>query len=152
MCSPLTLYYRDTSTILFRLQQHARKIVPEVLAHQTTCLAHARQAQRESLDVADSLAMIDTLNGPVRKAFDDIQRRAQKVAHDLAEERRRAETRRARKDDERLMAESSLPTTPTKEREADTPAAPTTTTTTDGAATATGGDAALVLVGGVVTS
>jgi hypothetical protein len=108
VCAPMMLYYRDTATILYRVQQHVRKIVPQVYHLQTQALGQSRSAQRGILDVTDSLAMIDTLNAPVQKAFGDITARALATAGMLREERKQREKARH----EKLNASSSLPTTP----------------------------------------
>jgi hypothetical protein len=109
------LYYRDTSTILYRVQQHCRKIVPQIISQQTSSLASSRATQRGVLDVTDSLAMIDTLNGPVQRSFADIVRRAANCAHMLGQQAREAKEEMQRKERaraERMDAASSLPTTP----------------------------------------
>lgn len=118
LCSPLMLSYRDTSTILYRVQQHCRKIVPDIITHQTRCLDHSRHCQRGILDVTDSLTMIETLNVPVQRSFQDIVQRSQHsvaLLRELArsqreEQKEKEETRQAR-----INAQSSsMPVTPSE--------------------------------------
>lgn len=127
-CSPLMVYYRDTSTALYRVQQHCRQLVPRVSQEQAACVASARAAQRGVLDAVDSLAVIDTLNGPVTRSFGDVAKRTTRCVElldQLARERRedeRATTTHRRALD--AAAAPSLPTTPfeSERRQPRTPA------------------------------
>ena len=123
VCAPLMLYYRDSATILYRVQQHVRKIVPQVYQLQTQALGQSRSAQRGILDVTDSLAMLHTLNVPVAKSFSDITHRTVATAALLKEERKQRKEQEERARNERLNASSSLPTTPTDGEASDAVAA-----------------------------
>jgi hypothetical protein len=115
LCSPLSLYYRDTGTVLYRVQQHCRKLVPTVMEHQAFALSTARSAQRGVLDVADSLTIVETLNGPVEKSLGDVARVAQRAAKHAAMAHAELTAAAARRDErrlEQLNASNSLPTTP----------------------------------------
>jgi hypothetical protein len=125
LCSPLSLYYRDTGTVLYRVQQHCRKLVPQVLTQQATTLATARSAQRGVLDVSDSLQIIDTLNGPVERSLADVAAVAKRAAA-IAQARHKEIRAEARRRDQRrrvqMDASGSLPTTPLRSDSAAPPA------------------------------
>jgi hypothetical protein len=121
LCSPLSLYYRDTSTVLFRVQQHCRKLVPSVLSAQGSALGTARLAQRGVLDVVDSLSIVEALNGPVERSLADVALVAQRAALLAQEAHAELQAQAARRDQRRLQqmnASNSLPTTPLNEEEA----------------------------------
>lgn len=125
LCSPLSLYYRDTGTVLYRVQQHCRKLVPQVLTQQAATLATARSAQRGVLDVSDSLQIIDTLNGPVERSLADVAAVAKRAAV-IAQARHKEIRAEARRRDQRrrvqMDASGSLPTTPLRGDSAPPPA------------------------------
>ena len=115
ICSPLSLQYRDTATVLYRVQQHCRKLVPTVLHHQSECLSMSRAAQRGVMDVADSLDIIDTINSHVARSMADVATVATRAAarakarrKEFEQEERLREKRRV----QQMNASGSLPTTP----------------------------------------
>lgn len=115
ICSPLSLQYRDSATVLFRVQQHCRKLVPSVLQQQAECLSLARAAQRGVLDVSDSLSIIDTLNAQVAKSMADVALVSTRAAARAKARRKEAEHEERQREKRRVQqmnASGSLPTTP----------------------------------------
>jgi hypothetical protein len=110
LCSPLLSYYRHTSTILYRVQQHVRKLVPIIIHQQSNALTECREAQRGVLDATDSLQMIETLNTHVTRSLADVAARSARCAALLAS---RAKANRDKQTKRQLaLRTDSIPSTP----------------------------------------